>query len=524
MAAMPPTEELHLRDGTSVTLRPIRPDDKEQLLRGFSKLSPASRYMRFHSFKQALSETDLRYLTEVDGTRHFALGAVTPSHDLREDVGIGVARFVRDDDEPDLAEAAITVADDHQGKGLGKLLLMRLAEAARERGIRRFRAEVLAENTPMVHLLRAAGAQVVKTDGRSLVLEVPVSLPAEPGVDESEGPLFRVLRTFTAIVSSFVARARPPWSEGGRPAEVEEMVVGIDIGGTKIEAIVARRSGLHHLAVLERRRVPTDAAGGYDHILDNVAALVADIAKQAGVDPHLVPIGAGMPGGVTRREGLVKNSNTVCLNGRPFRADLEARLGRKIAFDNDANCFALAEARLGAAAAHVGGVVFGVILGTGVGGGIAVRGEVWPGAQGIAGEWGHTSVWPSREALCYCGQRGCVELYASGPAVERAYAKQTGLPLSLAEIASRRGEDEAAAAAIEDLLDTFGRGLANVIDVLDPSAIVLGGGVSNVEALYTEGAARVARHVFNDELTTPILKNALGDSAGVLGAALIATL
>ena len=131
-------------------------------------------------------------------------------------------------------------------------------------------------------------------------------------------------------------------------------------------------------------------------------------------------------------------------------------------------------------------------------------------------------LWPAREALCYCGQRGCVELYASGPAVERAYAKRAGLPLTLAEIAARRGEDESAAAAIEDLLDTFGRGLANVIDVLDPSAIVLGGGVSNVEALYTEGVARVGRYVFNDELTTPILKNKLGDSAGVLGAALIA--
>ncbi len=522
MAATPASEELHLRDGTAVTLRAVRPDDKEELLRGFARLSPASRYMRFHSFKQALSEGDLRYLTECDGNDHFAIGAVTPSHDLREDVGIGIARFVRDPREPDLAEAAITVADDYQGKGLGKLLLLRLVEGARERGVRRFRAEVLAENTPMVHLLRAAGAQVVLTDGKSLVLEVPITPPAEPGEDETEGPLFRVLRTFATIVSSFVARARPPWIQGSWPSETEEIVLGVDVGGTKIEAIVARRTGLHDLAVLERRRVATEAAGGYARILDNVADLVASLAKEAGIDPRLVPIGAGMPGGVTRREGLVKNSNTVCLNGRPFRADLQARLGRPVAFDNDANCFAIAEARLGAAAAHVSGVVFGVILGTGVGGGIAVRGEVWPGAQGIAGEWGHTCVWPAREAVCYCGQRGCVELYASGPAVERAYAKRAGLPLTLAEIAARRGEDESAAAAIEDLLDTFGRGLANVIDVLDPSAIVLGGGVSNVEALYTEGVARVGRYVFNDELTTPILKNKLGDSAGVLGAALIA--
>ena len=516
---MATTEELTLRDGTQVAIRPIQPEDKEELLRGFAKLSPASRYSRFHSFKQSLTEADLRYLTEVDGAAHVALVAVTPSHDLRQDVGIGVARFVRDAEEPDLAEAAITVADDYHGRGLGKLLLGRLVDAARERGIRRFRAEVLAENTPMVNLLRTAGAEVVKTDGRSLVLEVALS-PA--GEAEEQSALYRVLRTFAQFVATLMERAGTPWSDLARPTETEQIVIGVDIGGTKIEAIVARRSGLHHLAVMERRRVATESALGYERILDNVAALVTSIAKDAGLDPRAAPIGAGMPGGVTRREGFIKNSNTVCLNGRPFRADLAERLGRKIAFDNDANCFALAEARLGAAAAHVDGVVFGVILGTGVGGGIVVRGEVWPGTQGIAGEWGHTVVWPQREMPCYCGQRGCVELYASGPAVERTYSKLAGEALSLAEIAARRAEDPHAAAAIEDLIDTFGRGVANVIDVLDPSAIVLGGGVSNVDVLYTEGAARVARYVFNDELTTPILKNALGDSAGVLGAALIA--
>ena len=521
---MPNIEEKTLRDGTQVTIRPIRPDDKEELLRGFSRLSPASRYSRFHSFKQALTESDLRYLTEVDGASHVAIVAVTASHDLRRDVGIGVARFVRDPNEPDLAEAAITVADDHQGKGLGKLLLVRLVEAARERGIRRFQAEVLAENTPMVSLLRASGANVVKTDGRSLVLEVALT-PAKEGQNEGEieSALFAMLRTFAEFVASLMERARPPQIDLSRRADADQIVIGVDIGGTKIEAIVARRSGRHDLSVMERRRVPTEAAQGYDRILDNVAALIAALAKDAGLDPRAIPIGAGMPGGVTRREGLIKNSNTVCLNGRPFRADLEARLARKIAFDNDANLFTLAEARLGAASSHVGGVVFGVIMGTGVGGGVAVRGEVWPGAQGIAGEWGHTVVWPSRELPCYCGHHGCVEQYASGPAVERAYTALSGHPLSLAEIAARRSEDPHASAAIEDLIDTFGRGLANVIDILDPSAIVLGGGVSNVDVLYTEGAARVARYVFNDELTTPILKNALGDSAGVLGAALIAT-
>lgn len=522
MPAMVPTEELTLADGTPIVVRPIRPDDKEELARGFAQLSAASRYLRFHSLKANLTDEDLRYLTEVDGEDHVALVAATPSHDLKEEIGLGVARFVRDPQEPEVAEAAITVADGHQGKGIGKLLLLRLVEAARARKIRRFRAEVLAENAPMVRLLRDAGALVVRVEGSSLILEVPIPPPAPAGDGEAETALFKVLRAVATMVSSLVARALPPWIGAARPGATEEIVIGLDIGGTKIEAAVARRRGLGELAVVTRRRVPTPAASGYDAILQAVCDLVTSVAGEAGVDPKIVPIGAGMPGGVTRRGGLVKNSNTVCLNGRPFRADLEARLGRRVAIDNDANCFALAEARLGAAAAHVEGVVFGVILGTGVGGGIAVRGEIWPGAQGIAGEWGHTAVWPEREAVCYCGRRGCVELYLAGPAIERAYASRAGAALPLAEIVARRATDPIAAERVEDLLATFGRGLANVIDVLDPAAVVLGGGLSNVDLLYTEGALRVAANVFNDELTTPILRNALGDSAGVLGAALIA--
>jgi predicted NBD/HSP70 family sugar kinase len=203
---------------------------------------------------------------------------------------------------------------------------------------------------------------------------------------------------------------------------VAEIVIGLDVGGTKTEAVVARRCGSLELHVLVRERVPTNAADGYDAILQTICDLCTGVAKEAGADPRIVPIGVGMPGGITRHGGLVKNSNTVCLNGRPFREDLQARLGRRIAVDNDANCSTLAEARLGAAAPHVGGIVFGVILGTGVGGGVAVHGEIWSGAQGIAGEWGHTAVWPEPERVCYCGRRGCVELYASGPSIERACA------------------------------------------------------------------------------------------------------
>lgn len=516
-------EDVLLADGTAVTLRPIRPNDKEELARAFSRLSPASRYMRFHAAKHHLTAEDLRYLTEVDGEDHLAIVAVIPSHDLREDTGIGVARFIRDAKEPELAEAAITVSDEYQGRGLGKLLLQRLVRAARERHIRRFRAEVLAENAPMVHLLREAGAEVVRSDGASLVLEVPIPHAEEAGAPEAESALFRVLRTLASTLSSLVSLARVPGGNYVRSGETEEVVIGLDIGGTKMEAVVAKRRGMSELPVLVRRRVPTNAQAGYDAILQTACALVARVAEEAGIDPKTAPIGAGMPGGITRRSGLVKNSNTTCLNGRPFRADLQERLGRAVTIDNDANCFALAEARLGAASRHASGVVFGVILGTGVGGGIAVRGEVWPGAQGIAGEWGHSAVWPEREAVCYCGGRGCVELYLSGPALERRYAAKAGNALPLAEIALRRATDPVAAEVIEDLLATFGRGLANVIDILDPSAIVLGGGVSNLPLLYTEGVSRVAREVFNDELTTPILHNTLGDSAGVLGAALIAS-
>jgi fructokinase len=298
-------------------------------------------------------------------------------------------------------------------------------------------------------------------------------------------------------------------------------VVGVDLGGTKIEAVAARAAG-EGLEVLVRRRVPTPRERGYDAIVEATAALARDVAREAGLDPDAARVGVGMPGGVTRRTSVVKNSNVVCLNGRPFREDLQRALGRPVAFDNDASCFALAEARLGAAAAYADGVVFGVILGTGVGGGVVVRGELWSGAQGIAGEWGHHAVFHGRSERCYCGRTGCLELYASGPSVEADYARRAGARLSVAEIAARRADDADAAQAIDGLVEAFGRGLANVIDVLDPSVVVLGGGLSNLALFYDEGRDRVARYVFNDELATPIVRHALSDAAGVLGAALLA--
>jgi fructokinase len=301
---------------------------------------------------------------------------------------------------------------------------------------------------------------------------------------------------------------------------MESFSLGVDLGGTKIEAVVLRDDTRAEVA---RVRVPTDQEEGYEAIVARVASIISRVRTEAGVPAERTTIGVGMPGGVARASGLVKNSNTVCLNGRPFREDLARTVGAGVAFENDANCFALAEAIAGAGAPYVDGVVFGVIMGTGVGGGVVLSGRLWPGPQGLAGEWGHHAVWggQSDARACYCGQRGCLEQYASGPAVERDYAERAGERHGVAEIATRRGDDPHARAAIEGLIDAFGRGLANLIDMLDPSVVVLGGGLSNLALLTTEGAERVRRYVFNDELATPIVKNALGDSAGVVGAALV---
>lgn len=327
----------------------------------------------------------------------------------------------------------------------------------------------------------------------------------------------------------------------------EILSLGVDLGGTKTEIALVKRSlgapgeAPKSFEVLLRRRTPTGGEKGYDAVLATVTELVRGVAAEIGIDTRELPVGVGMPGSVTRREGFVKNSNTLCLNGRPFREDLSRALGREAAFDNDANCFALAEARLGAGKHVREGVVFGVILGTGVGGGIVFDGKPWSGLQGLGGEWGHHPVGPwrrqrsapatevrdvggglSERPRCFCGKMGCLELYAAGPAVERDYLRRSGRAARLPEIAAARAVDAHAAAAIDEMLEAFGRGLATVIDILDPSLIVLGGGVSNLDCLYADGIERVAAYVLNDELLTPIVKHELGDSAGVLGAALLA--
>jgi predicted NBD/HSP70 family sugar kinase len=232
-------------------------------------------------------------------------------------------------------------------------------------------------------------------------------------------------------------------------------------------------------------------------------------------------IGIGTPGVTNPDTGKLKNSNTQCLNGRPLREDLRQLLQTQVVMVNDANCFALAEAKLGAARDY--GCVFGIIMGTGVGGGIVIDGEMHNGRHGIAGEWGHNVIEPDGSP-CYCGKRGCVETVLSGPALEHYYESQSGVKRKLPEIVElSKSNDKHAMTTMERLRHFFGKALAQIINVLDPDAVVLGGGVGNIGILY-EGATRsqIRGYLFNDALETPILKPQLGDSAGVLGAALIA--
>ncbi|WP_268541880.1 ROK family protein [Candidatus Nitrosotenuis cloacae] len=285
--------------------------------------------------------------------------------------------------------------------------------------------------------------------------------------------------------------------------------IGIDLGGTKIEGICLDEK----LNAVKRTRIPTNQHNGYRFIVDSIVSLVRDLTKE--ISDY--SIGICTPGAISKKTGLIKNSNTQCLIGMPLKDDLERLLGRKIAMDNDANCFAMAESRLGAAVGH--GVVFGVIMGTGVGGGIVIDGKVHRGRTNIAGEWGHHTLHQNGNK-CYCGKLGCVETYISGPALEKRWTQLTGKKSGLPEIVKAL-DGVPAQTWKKEFLENFGTGLANVIDILDPDAVVLGGGLSNIDFLYTEGRDAVYGTVFSDLVDTPILKNKLGDSAGVFGAALL---
>lgn len=287
--------------------------------------------------------------------------------------------------------------------------------------------------------------------------------------------------------------------------------IGIDLGGTKTEGVVLDACG----SILQRERRPTPQADGYHAILASIHALVLELEQRVNATCR---IGLGTPGAISTKTGLLKNSNTVCLNGQPIKQDLEQLLAREIRLANDANCFALSEALDGAA--HDGAVVFGVIIGTGVGGGIVVNGQLLQGLQHIAGEWGHIML-EADGPLCYCGKHGCVETFLSGPGLVHdfvAHGGDTTLDARAIVAAAQHGE-ALAEAALQRYLDRFGRALSVVINILDPDVIVLGGGMSNIARLYTEGRASVGRYVFNDELRTRILPNQHGDSSGVRGAA-----
>ena len=294
-----------------------------------------------------------------------------------------------------------------------------------------------------------------------------------------------------------------------------EMRIGIDLGGTKIEALAIDDQGIE----LARYRIDTPR-DDYDATIKAMVGLVRRLEEQTGMTGT---VGAGIPGSISRITGLVKNSNSTWLNGRPLDRDLTAALGREVRLANDANCFAVSEATDGAAAGKH--VVFGVILGTGCGGGVAIAGRVHAGPNGVAGEWGHNPLpWQRPEEYpgptCYCGKQGCMEMWVSGTGIALDYRTVTGRARTTQEIVSEfEAGDREATAALERFEDRLARGLAHVINILDPDVIVIGGGVSRVEHIYQELPKKLPAYVFGGEASTPVLPAVFGDSSGVRGAA-----
>jgi len=286
--------------------------------------------------------------------------------------------------------------------------------------------------------------------------------------------------------------------------------IGIDLGGTKIEGILLDEK----YNTIQRKRIETHQENGYDSIVKSIISLVNELKEKSSEE---ITVGMCTPGVTNANSGLIKNSNTQCLIGMPLKNDIENMLGYEIAMENDANCFALSESVLGSAKGY--DVVFGVIMGTGVGGGIVINETLHKGRTNIAGEWGHHTLHPNGNE-CYCGKQGCVETYISGPSLEKRWLEITGKKESLQSIV-QDFSDEKSKQWKEEFLENFGIGLANVIDILDPDVIVLGGGVSNIPFLYDQGKKTVYEKVFSDSVDTPILKNSLGDSAGVFGACMI---
>ena len=296
------------------------------------------------------------------------------------------------------------------------------------------------------------------------------------------------------------------------------MLLGVDLGGTKIEGIVLE-SKEKPIEVI-RHRVDTEEKKGYLQVVDNIKSLVEYIENK--INHKFDKLGIGTPGTIDPETGLLKNSNSQCLNGKPIQKDLSETLDKIILIQNDANCFALAETLLGSVKDQYPNArnVFGIIMGTGVGGGVIINGKTVYGSQGIGGEWGHTIVTDSGDK-CYCGKRGCVETVISGRALQTYYKNISGRKLKFEEIYATKDNDKYAKETFERLITYFGKGLSNVVNIIDPEVIVLGGGLSNINELYTEGYNELKKYVFNPTFSTPILKPKLGDSAGVYGAALL---
>ncbi len=286
--------------------------------------------------------------------------------------------------------------------------------------------------------------------------------------------------------------------------------IGIDLGGTKIEGILTNEN----FKTITRKRVPTNQEDGYNSILESIKNLTLELVQESN---EKVSIGVCTPGALSLSSGLIKNSNTQCLIGKDLQNDLKNILHYNVSIENDANCFALAEAKLGAG--KNSNLVFGVIMGTGVGGGIIIDGKIHHGRTNIAGEWGHHCLHPEGN-ICYCGNKGCVETYISGPALEKKWYNLTNQNKPLPEII-KSSDNPNFSNWKKSFLADLGLSLANVIDILDPDVIILGGGVSNIDFLYSEGKNSIYEKVFSDIVNTPITKNELGDSAGVFGACML---
>ena len=297
-----------------------------------------------------------------------------------------------------------------------------------------------------------------------------------------------------------------------------ELIWGLDLGGTKIECAVLESA---NYKVLCRNRVETQREKGYQHIVDQVGRLIEMTVESVGSRPK--NIGIGMPGVPDPVTNMLKNGNTLCLNGMPFKEDVEKLVGANVVIANDANCFALAETHMGIVPdiCPEAEVVLGVVLGTGVGGGVVVNGKALKGHHGIGGEWGHIFLDESGGDECYCNTRGCVESIISGTALEKYYASISGKPLRLKEIAQRVDIDPNAKKTVDRLVQMFAKGIVQIVNVLDPDVIVVGGGVSNIGSLCERAIPEMNKYIFNDAFNAKLVLPKLGDSAGVFGAAML---